>query len=132
MTNKKIGNDFESDFCEILFKNGFWTHNLAQNASGQPADVLAVRNSKSYLIDCKFCANNRFQFSRLEENQQMSMTLWKNCNNGEGWFALSLNDGRVYMLYHSLMIALSLNQSSINEELITHYGTPLEKWLLNH
>ena len=132
MTNKKIGNDFESDFCEILFEQGFWTHNLAQNASGQPADVLAVRNSKSYLIDCKFCANNRFQFSRLEENQQMSMTLWKNCNNGEGWFALSLNDGRVYMLYHSLMIALSLNQSSINEELITHYGTPLEKWLLNH
>ena len=30
MTNKKIGNDFESDFCEILFENGFWRHNLAQ------------------------------------------------------------------------------------------------------
>ena len=132
MNNKRLGNSFEAELCEILFENGFWTHNLAQNASGQPADVLAVRNSKAYLIDCKFCTNNRFQFSRLEENQQMSMTLWKNCNNGEGWFAMSLNDGRVYMLRHSLMIALSLNQSSINEELITHYGTPLEKWLLNH
>lgn len=31
-----------------------------------------------------------------------------------------------------LMIALSINQSSIKKELITHYGTPLEKWLLNH
>ena len=41
MTNKKLGNSFESTFCEILFQQGFWCHNLAQNQAGQPADVIA-------------------------------------------------------------------------------------------
>ena len=83
MTNKKIGNDFESDFCEILFENGFWTHNLAQNASGQPADVIAARNGKTYLIDCKVCSNRGFALSRMEENQDLSMELWKDTGNGD-------------------------------------------------
>lgn len=131
-SNRKVGNDFESDLCEIFAEHGFWVHNFAQKIAGQPADVIAVRNGKAYLIDCKFCSNNRFPFSRVEENQQWSMTVWKNCKNGEGWFALSLKDGRVYMLYHSLVIALSLHQSSLNEELITHYGIPLEQWIFDH
>ena len=25
-SNKKIGNDFETVLCEILFENGFWAH----------------------------------------------------------------------------------------------------------
>ncbi len=129
MTNKKLGNDFESQFCEILFQEGFWTHNLAQNQAGQPADVLAVRNGKAYLIDCKVCVNDTFPFSRIESNQHTAMTLWKQSGNDYGWFALRLNDNSVYMIYHDLMIALSLNQSSINRDLITHYGMPLERWL---
>ena len=54
--NKKLGNDFESRFCEILYSEGFWVHNLAQNSAGQPADVIAARNGKTYLIDCKVCS----------------------------------------------------------------------------
>ena len=131
-SNKKLGNNFESAFCKILFEEGFWCHNLAQNQAGQPADVIAVRNGKAYLIDCKFCTNNKFQFSRLEENQQTAMTLWENCNNGEGWFALSLNDGRVFMLPYNLMISLSLRQSFASEQVITQMGVPLEKWLLDY
>ena len=94
--------------------------------------MIAVRDGKAYLIDCKFCTNNKFQFSRLEENQQTAMTLWENCNNGEGWFALSLNDGRVYMLSYNLMISLSLSRSFASEKLITQMGVPLEKWLLDY
>ena len=45
--NKKLGNDFESRFCEILYSEGFWVHNLAQNSAGQPADVIAARNGKT-------------------------------------------------------------------------------------
>ena len=62
MTNKKLGNSFESVFCEILFQQGFWCHNRAQNQAGQPADVIAVRDGKAYLIDCKFCTNNKLVF----------------------------------------------------------------------
>ena len=58
-TNRKIGNSFETEFCELLFQYGFWCHNIAQNAAGQPADVIAVKNKTAYLIDCKVCSNNR-------------------------------------------------------------------------
>lgn len=129
MSNKKLGNDFEAKFCEILYDNFFWTHNFAQNKAGQPADVIAVKNKKAYLIDCKVCKNDVFPFSRIEPNQHTAMRLWKESGNGEGWFALGLSDGSIYMIYQSLMIALSLNQSSINRDLITHYGMAFEKWV---
>lgn len=129
MTNKKLGNKFETEFCEMLFQNGYWVHNLAQNSAGQPADVIAVRNGKSFLIDCKVCINNTFPFSRIESNQHTAMTLWKQSGKSDGWFALQLSNKDIYMIDHDLMIALSLNQSSINRDLITHYGMPLERWL---
>ena len=128
MTNKKIGNDFESDFCEILFEHGFWTHNLAQNASGQPADVIAARNGKTYLIDCKVCSNRGFALSRMEENQDLSMELWKTCGNGEGWFAVLIGE-QIAMIPHFTVKALRNQQSYMNELEIREYGTPLEKWL---
>lgn len=85
MTNKKLGNSFESVFCEILFQQGFWCHNLAQNQAGQPADVIAVRDGKSYLIDCKVCSRGRFPFSRIEDNQHTAMRAWQESGNGTGW-----------------------------------------------
>lgn len=129
MTNKKLGNDFEAQFCEILFEEGFWCHNMAQNQAGQPADVIAVRNGKAYLIDCKVCINDTFPFSRIESNQHTAMTLWKQSGNDYGWFALQLSDKDIYMIDHNLMIALSSNQCSIGKDLITHYGLPLGRWL---
>lgn len=72
-TNRKIGNSFETEFCELLFQHGFWCHNMAQNAAGQPADVIAVKGKTAYLIDCKVCSNNRFHLSRVEENQHFAI-----------------------------------------------------------
>ena len=65
MSNKKIGNGFEAEFCEKLFQNGYWVHNLSQNAAGQPADVVAVKNGVPYLIDCKVCSGKVFSVSRI-------------------------------------------------------------------
>lgn len=129
MSNKKLGNDFESQLCEILSNEGFWCHLFAQNQAGQPADIIAVKNGKAYLIDGKACVNDTFPFSRIESNQHTAMTLWKQSGNGCGWFALRLNDYSVYMIDHDLMIALSLNQCSISRDLITHYGLPLGRWI---
>lgn len=128
MNNKKIGNDFESDFCEILFENGFWVHNMAQNASGQPADVIAARNGKTYLIDCKVCSVRGFVLNRMEDNQDLSMELWKSCGNGEGWFAVLIGE-QIAMIPHFTIKALRNQQSYMNELEIREYGTPLEKWL---
>lgn len=128
MTNKKIGNDFESDFCEILFENGFWTHNLAQNASGQPADVIAARNGKTYLIDCKVCSNQGFALSRIEENQDLSMELWKDTGNGDGWFALKVEE-EIVMIPHFSIKALMRKKSVLNLTDIREYGVKLERWI---
>ena len=71
MTNvKKIGNDFEREFEKLMRDNGFWVHFCAPNSAGaQPADFVAARFGKAYLIDCKTCEKSRFSVSRLEENQ---------------------------------------------------------------
>lgn len=66
MNNRKTGNSFEAEFCEKLFQNGYWVHNLAQNAAGQPADVVAVKNGVPYLIDCKVCSGKVFSVSRIK------------------------------------------------------------------
>lgn len=128
MTNKKIGNDFESDFCEILFEQGFWVHNFAQNQDGQPADVIAARNGKTYLIDCKVCSVRGFALSRMEENQDLSMELWKSTGNGEGWFAVLIGE-QIVMIPHFTVKALRATQSYMNELELREYGTSLEKWL---
>lgn len=127
-TNRKIGNTFEAEFCEILYQYGFWAHNLAQNAAGQPADVIAVKDKTAYLIDCKVCTNNKFPLSRIEENQHFAMEFWKMCGNGEGRFALKVEDEIVMIPYYT-MKALSYEKSVLNLTDIREYGAKLERWL---
>ena len=126
-TNKSLGNSFESEFCDRLFQKCYWVHNMAQNASGQPADVIAVKNGMAYLIDCKVCSNNKFPFSRVEENQDLSMTLWEKCGNGQGWFALLLED-EVFMIPHAVITRYRERQAGLNEREIRS-GIPLDLWI---
>lgn len=98
-SNKTIGNSFEAELCELLAENEFWAHNLAQNQTGQPADVIAVKNDIAYLIDCKVCENDRFPFSRIEDNQESSMTLWEMRGNANCYFALKDSNGEIYMVH---------------------------------
>nr|DAS23330.1 MAG TPA: hypothetical protein [Herelleviridae sp.] len=130
MSNKKIGNVFENEFCEILSENGFWVHNFAQNQAGQPADVIAVRDGGSFLIDCKVCITGRFQLNRIEENQQSAMQHWVDTGNEEAWFALKIENSIVMMRYSDLM-SLKTVQSSLNKSEILKHGVMLEKWVDN-
>ncbi len=126
-TNKKTGNEFETFFCEKLFSNGFWVHNLAQNQAGQPADVIAVKNGKAHLIDCKVCSGKDFPYGRVEENQDSSMLLWAECGNGIGWFALLFED-EIYMLSHSQICFNRNTRSALPASEIRKLPT-LERWL---
>ena len=129
ISNKKLGNDFESKLCELLGDKGFWAHNFAQNSAGQPADVIAARNYKTYLIDCKVCSNRGFELSRVEQNQDLSMSLWESCGNGTGWFALLLPGNRIYMISHGIVKQVMKEMTYLNEEFINGIGTPLETWM---
>lgn len=129
MNNRKLGNSFESHLCDLLFNQGFWVHNLAQNQAGQPADVIAVKNRIAYLIDCKVCSGKGFPLSRVEENQDSSMEFWNDCGNGEGWFALNHAVG-IYMIPHSTVkVFMESEKSSLTEQDILRYGIPLDKWV---
>ena len=131
MSNKALGNSFEEELCEILSSYGFWSHNMAQKKSGQPADIIAVRNKVAHLIDAKVCSNNEFPFSRIEENQDLAMELWKDCGNGIGWFALKIreSDNQIYMISHYTMVAYRHQQKSLSAKEIFELGTPIEKWV---
>lgn len=128
ISNKKLGNAFETELCEIFFQNGYWTHNMAQNASGQPADIIAVKNGKAILIDCKVCSDNKFHLSRVEDNQNLSMDFWRDCGNGEGWFALKTAEG-TFMLSHTSAKRLAQTKTVINITEIKKWACPLEGWL---
>lgn len=128
MDNKKIGNDFETEFCEILSENGFWVHNFAQNQAGQPADVIAVRDGGSFLIDCKVCSTGRFQLKRIEENQQLAMQHWLDMGNDEAWFALKIENDIVMISYLDLM-CLKMIQSSLDTSEIFKHGVKFEEWV---
>lgn len=132
MNNKKIGSDFEQELCEKLSEYGFWVHPMRQDNSGQPADVIAVRNKVSHLIDAKVCSDNKFPFSRIEENQDLAMELWKECGNGIGWFALKIRDTdtQIYMISHYTMKAYRNQQKSLSAKEIFELGTPIEKWVM--
>ena len=131
MSNKKLGNQFEAELCEILSMYGFWVHPLSQNAAGQPADVIAVRNGKAYLIDCKVCSTDKgFDLRRVEENQELAMDLWRECDNGEGWFAMKLPTGEIYMWCNTVIKVWRSYQSYLSPTEIAEMGVPIEKWVM--
>ncbi len=129
MSNKKLGNDFEQELCEKLSGYGFWVHSLAMNKAGQPADIIAVKDRKAYLIDAKVCSSRGFALSRVEENQELAMTLWHERGNGQGWFALQVLTGEIYMLPHICVQAYKKVQSSLSFSEIHELGKPLGKWV---
>ena len=130
MNNKQAGNEFEREFCEILSKYGFWSHFMGGNRNGQPADIIAVRNKKAYLIDAKDCKNDRFVLSRIEDNQHMAMRKWELCGNNQGLFALNTSKG-IYMLAYGMVQVLEIADiKSLNMESIEQYCIRYEDWEL--
>ena len=129
MSNKKLGSNFEQELCEKLSEYGFWVHNLAMNKSGQPADIIAVRNKQAYLIDAKVCSSRGFALSRVEENQDLALDLWEQRGNGQGWFALKVPTNEIYMIPHFCIKALMVSQSMLAFAEIHQTGKPLEQWV---
>lgn len=129
MINKKLGNDFEQELCEILADAGYWTHNFASKKTGQPADVIAVKDGKAYLIDAKECTREIFPLKRMEYNQELSMGLWIECGNIEPYFALKARN-EIYMVdYTTVMDLIRKGKKQLNLEDMNKYGTRLAAWL---
>ena len=129
MINKKLGNDFEQELCEILADAGYWVHNFASRKNGQPADIIAVKNGKAYLIDAKECTREIFPLKRMEYNQELSMGLWIECGNIEPYFALKARN-EIYMVsYVTIKNLIRKGKKQLNLEGMNKYGTRLATWL---
>ena len=131
MNNKQAGTEFEREFCEILSKDGFWSHFMGGNRNGQPADIIAVRNEKAYLIDAKDCKNDRFVLSRIEDNQHMAMRKWELCGNNQGLFALNTSKGIYILTYGMVQILEMAGIKSLNMKSIELYSITYDDWRLN-
>lgn len=129
-SNKSSGTTFERAFALALYGCGFWVHLLRQSEAGQPADVIACREGSVYLIDCKDCAGDRFDLSRIEENQELAMTEFEKRGNGPGWFAVHIG-GETYMLSILCIEYLrSSGKESIKLNEFGHaWGTPINDWV---
>jgi len=131
MNNNALGRRFEITFCGMLSDYGFWVHRLNANSAGQPADVIAVRDGKAYLIDCKVCTNGVFRTSRVESNQHTAMALWESCGNGQGWFAMLFpeEESNIVMVpYINIKAADPVGYLSYSDIMRYGYGKPLDAW----
>ena len=114
-TNRKDGLQFESELCEKLAEFGWWAHNAAQTAAGQPADVIAVRCDIAVLIDCKVCSGDKFLMSRVEPNQESAMSLWDERGNEYAYFALKYGDNIYMMHYNDYLLLKRENVKAVPE-----------------
>lgn len=128
-TNKKEGNEFEREFCDMLAEHGFWALNVPQYKAGQPADIVAAKDGKAYLIDCKVCSRRGFVLSRVEDNQRSAMTLWQECGNGVGWFAVRTMSGEIWMISMNIIEVLESQKSTLNHSDLRTFGMPFERWV---
>jgi Holliday junction resolvase len=111
MNNKRTGNKFEREFADYLKSQGYWVHLLTPNQNGQPADLIAMKDGISHLIDCKVCANGNFKLSRIEDNQWTAMGQFEKHSGkyGRSHFALKIKNGEVYIISYSRMVDFKKN-----------------------
>ena len=57
------------------------------------------------------------------------MTLWRDCGNSDGWFALKLSDGVIYMIPLWLMEQFSYTKTVLSRSDIREVGKLFEEWV---
>lgn len=100
---KKIGNDFENDFINLLGRHGFWAHRLAESRSGtQPFDVVATKKGLFFGFDCKTCSTKFFSLERVELNQLLAFRKLRESTGsatgtGIGFFVFKRKDSSIWI-----------------------------------
>ena len=112
MNNKRLGNSFEKELAEILSKKGYWVTYLApkQHIGSQPCDLIAIKNNKAILIDCKTSKTHLFPISRIEENQWNASKRFLECGNKEYYIAIKYNES----IYTIPINEINREEKSIN------------------
>lgn len=131
MNNKRAGTRFEHEVAQRLREMGWWVHLLTQSAEGQPADIIAVRNGRAVLIDCKVCQNNWFKLDRIEPNQESAYRMWKKALNYDYLLVLKLKDIAVRALPLGSVLAAKESVSGLSKDVVLQGGIELERAMDN-
>lgn len=103
MNNKRLGTAFEREAVKRLSSKGYWVHFITPDNSGkQPFDIIASKDDKPFVADCKTSATKYFNFSRLEENQVMAFDLWLARGNNGAFVLIKYADGIYKIPYRML------------------------------
>lgn len=106
MNNKRLGTAFEREAVKRLSEQGYWVHFITPDSSGkQPFDIIASKDDKPFVADCKTSATKYFNFSRLEENQIMAFDLWLARGNN-GAFVLIKYADSIYKIPYRMLKGL--------------------------
>lgn len=113
-SNKRLGNAFEKEYAEIMRKKGYWVTFLSpkQHIGSQPCDLIAIKNDKPMLIDCKTCKTHLFPISRIEENQRLTFKRYIECGNTKFILAIKYNN----KIYEINMKDIDYKQKNIDLE----------------
>lgn len=68
-----------------------------QNIGSQPCDLIAIKNDRATLIDCKTCNTHLFPIKRIEENQWQAYKRFKECGNNDYVLAINYKD-EIYII----------------------------------
>lgn len=130
--NRSNGGRFERELADKLAEHGFWVHVLQQNASGQPADIIAVKGKFHTLIDCKVISGEdiSFPFERIESNQKFAMHMFQKKCRELCYFALKLPDGSIKLVSIGRIETLKgRGRKRLTQRDIEEQTWSLEKWL---
>ena len=116
MSNKSEGTKFEKQVAEKLYADGWLVHLLTQSAAGQPADIIAVKDITTMLIDCKDCKGKSFDLNRVEENQMNAMSLFTDRTMGLAMFAIQLNGKTYFVDYKAIKHVIEQGAKTVKEQ----------------
>ena len=103
MNNKILGTQYEKKICKLLSAMGYWVHFLSpDNRGAQPFDIIAVKDGKAVVGDCKTSSKKTFPISRLEDNQVMAFDKWLACGNSDP-ILFVLYDGITYFIPYTIL-----------------------------
>lgn len=98
MNNKRLGTEFEREVVTLLSKRGYWVHFITPDSRGsQPFDIIASKDDRPIVADCKTSSKKWFSISRLEENQIMAFELWFKKGNRYAFVFIKYND-KIYQI----------------------------------
>lgn len=112
LNNKVLGNNFEKEMAQILTDKGYWVHLItpARYTGSQPADIVAIKDNKAMLIDCKTCKTHLFPLKRVEENQRLAFKRFSKYGNTEYYLAIKYQD----KIYFKNLKNIDFNKSSLD------------------